>query len=336
MSQSFDIIHIRRLLQLFAMLLLTSCAFFSQEIGEKPHTFNQRPTKIIVFQVPGLSVNHFTMSKLAGSIIEQPIPLESAVCTGRLWNYSLFDVSPTPIENMEVELSGDRNSKKSCEQKSFIWKDLLKYGFTSGLYLRDAHGSTKDQASLGCYADNPNDLVVWKSIPGKSSAAAKDLKFHFLERNKKYFLNTTYFDKSCDKKKCHSDFQKTAQTIYEDFFKQRDFHFLAVQDYTYASYLKRGDFFAAKEYLHSIQSTLNYFRSLKRDDLLLVFIFSNPIELMFPPTGKEWKRIFDRVKVNPAKMHSEILAWGASSEKFCGIYHADNLKDRILRAVSDK
>lgn len=334
MLQRFDITKLYRLLVIIVLSALTSCAFLRREIGEKPHNFNQRPTKIIIFQIPGMSINHFTMSKLASSVVEQPIPLESAVCTGRLWNYSLFDVKPSVDETLLMQLSGDRNTKRACEEKQYIWKDLVQLGFTSGLYLRDAHGLTSNSQEISCIEKNPAGLVVWRSRPEKKLEINKELKFHFLERNKQYFLNTVYYDKSCDQTKCHSDPQKTIQSIYEDFFIKRDFHLLGIQDFTYLSYLKKGDFFAAKEYLQSVQATLNYFRSLVKEELLVLFVFSDPIELMFPPSGSEWKRFFDEIKVSPGKLQSEVLAWGASSEKFCGIYHVGNLKDRIIRALN--
>jgi hypothetical protein len=314
---------------------LTGCAFFPKEIGEKRHKFNQRPTKVIWLQVPGLSVNHFSLVKLAGSIMEEQIPLESVVCTGRAWNYSLFEVGPGAKDTIQMQLSGSRNTKTKCSQQQFIWKDLLRYGFTSGVLLRDQFGTSLAVNPM-CYEDNLNDIVLWKSAPTKNLSVDKELKFHHQERKKQFYLNTAYFDKSCDDGTCHSEFEKNIKTLYEDFFAKREFHFLSVQDFTYQNFIKKQDYSKAKEYLQSLLKVIEYFKSKKRDDLLVLMTFVDPIEMLLPPSGKDWKRILDKPKTHPAKLHTEVLAWGAGSEKFCGIYHTSDLKNRILRAVASE
>lgn len=331
--QGFDFIVQNVVLRFALLAALSSCAFFPKEVGEKRHIFSQRPTKVIWLQVPGVSINHFSLVKLSGSIIEQPIPLESALCTGRAWNYSLFEVAPSGKDTIEMQLSGSRNTKKDCQKLPYIWKDLLRYGFTSGVYHVNKSEPLNDSDQM-CYEENLNDIALWRSVPTKNLKLNKDTKFHHQERNKQYYLNTAYYDKSCDEKVCHGEFEKNIKTIYEDFFAKREFHFLSIQDFSYQKFIKKQDYTAAKEYLQSLLNVVEYFRLRKADDLLFLVTFVDPVEMLLPPSGKDWKRILDKVQVHPGKLHSEVLAWGAGAEKFCGFYHTSDLKSKLLRAIA--
>lgn len=332
-SQRIELYGQNLILKLGLLLALSSCAFFSREVGEKRHVFNQRPTKIIWLQIPGVTINHFSLVKLTGSIVEQSIPLESALCTGRAWNHSLFEVGPSDKNIIEMQLSGSRNTRKNCSKIDYVWSDLVRYGFTSGVYHvdRDSPLSENDQM---CYEKDLRNIALWRSVPNKGLKIDRASKFHHQERQKQYFLNTAYYDKSCDGKTCHGDLEKNIKTIYEDFFSKRKFHFLSIQDFSYQSFIKDQDYKAAKKYLVSILNIIEYFKKRKADNLLFLVTFVDPVEMLLPPSGKAWKKILKRVQVHPSKLHSEVLAWGAGSEKFCGIYHASEIKSKLLRAIA--
>ena len=223
-SQRIELYGQNLILKLGLLLALSSCAFFSKEVGEKRHVFNQRPTKIIWLQIPGVTINHFSLVKLTGSIVEQSIPLESALCTGRAWNHSLFEVGPSDKNIIEMQLSGSRNTRKNCSKIDYVWSDLVRYGFTSGVYHvdRDSPLSENDQM---CYEKDLRNIALWRSVPNKGLKIDRASKFHHQERQKQYFLNTAYYDKSCDGKTCHGDLEKISKQFMRIFSQNVNFIF---------------------------------------------------------------------------------------------------------------
>ena len=61
--------------------------------------------------------------------------------------------------------------------------------------------------------------TLWRSVPNKGLKIDRASKFHHQERQKQYFLNTAYYDKSCDGKTCHGDLEKISKQFMRIFLK---------------------------------------------------------------------------------------------------------------------
>lgn len=330
MWHKFDFKRLFLITHVVLGLSLTSCAFWKQEIGGKKHQFGTRPTKIVWLQLSGLSYSHFAFSKMGQSIFEKSLEIEDVTCIGKTWDYNLFNLSPDEFSTAELQLSGSRNDKVKCEEKPFIWKEMERFGFTSGLYVRNQMRSIDNREYIQCIEGEENRVVLWKSEPTKETAKES---FHYLEKKKNYFLNYTYQDKGCRNDQCNSEFSKVVISLYENFFKRRDFFFFNVMDLSYRDLVAKKDSVQIQNYLDEVNSIIRFFKNLKDENVLLLISLIDPLEIEIPEKVSDWNNLNKNLNHARKSLQSEVYAFGASSEKFCGVYHGGEIKGKIIQGV---
>ena len=85
----------------------------------------------------------------------------------------------------------------------------------------------------------------------------------------------------------------------------------------------------------------SFFLSEMKDDkeMLVILSGSGPLNLEFPESGKKWfqfEKSGKNVVFRRESLMSPIIATGASSENFCGIYHEAGIFKRLLLAMGFK
>ncbi|MGB0453526.1 MAG: hypothetical protein ACPGJV_07405 [Bacteriovoracaceae bacterium] len=286
----------------------------------KKHSFGTKPKKIIWLQVAGLSSSHFAALKYVDGKTNTRVALESSQCVGKIWNYNLFKIRPSAKDQMLSQVTGTKNIEKGCpkSQKVFVDKSLGDLGYELGQYRFG------DESFASC--ERFDSSVLWMS---RSRKEKNSLEFHYQEMGS-FKLGETYNDKSCGAQGCFTDIAKNIDAIQSSYFKGKNYYFFNIQIYEYEKLLKEKNFEKALELLQQINQAISNLIKKEGEDTLVLVSTTSPIDLVFPKQGQEWSKVNSSIRRSKSNLSGEVFAFGASSEKFCGVYDSNEISHRLL------
>lgn len=319
---------------LLFLLLASGCAQVTS-LNMQKHEFGILPTKIIWFQIAGLEEEHVAMLRfqLSG---ERKTAFEENNCIGKTWNYNLYNLRNTAEATFLTQMTGKKNVKSTCEDAEIrpIWSYLVGNGYNTGVL---EIGANKAQSLVSMNECGEKGLVflsslyLWQRRPDVPASAET---FHFREPVPMK-PNQLLFDRSCTKTDCVSTITDDFKSIYQDFKKVSHKHFLIVRDFSYLEALEKKDFVKARIILSDLERSLSEALVLaKNSNDYLVLVTSGDSRFVdMPDQGKQWFE-FEKNTVKPVvkrtKLTNLVMATGARSENFCGIYDDYQIFERLL------
>jgi hypothetical protein len=118
---------------------------------------------------------------------------------------------------------------------------------------------------------------------------------------------------------------------FQSFFLFRDFNFLKA--------LKKKDIGDAKETLQEIERVVNWVKSQKGDNVLVLVTGAESLNIEFPKEGKEWAE-FEKSGKNiiykNSSLMSPVFAFGPMSENFCGLFDESEMLKRVMYHPENK
>ncbi len=318
---------------LLILLFVSGCAQVTS-LNMQKHEFGTLPTKIIWFQIAGLEEEQLTMLRFQYSG-ERKTAFEESNCIGKSWNYNLYNLRNSAEGSFLSQLTGKKNIKMTCEDADLrpIWSYLSGNGYNTGIMEM---GSSKTQSIVSVNECGEKGLVflsslyLWLRKPGPTDAAT----FHF---NEPAVLkpNQLVYDRTCDLKGCSSSITENFKTLYQGLSKVSSKHFMLIRDFTYLAALDRKDFVSARIILADLERSLAeaLVLSKKSQDYLVLVTTGDSRFVDMPDQGKQWFD-FEKNNIKPqikrTKLTNLVLATGARSENFCGIYDDSQIFERIL------
>lgn len=318
---------------LFFLLIISGCAQVTS-LNMQQHEFGILPTKIIWFQVAGLEEEQLAMLRFQYSG-ERKTAFEESTCIGKSWNYNLYNLRNSAEASFLSQLTGKKNIKMNCEDAELrpIWSYLSGNGYNTGIF---EIGATKVQAltSLKECGENGvaflNSLYYWQ----RKEPEARARTFHYREPIA-LVPNESYFDRTCDKLGCFSTITDDYKSLYQTFKKVSSKHLMIIRDFSYLAALDKKDFVKARTILSDLERSLaDALEIAKNSTDYLVLVTSGDSRFVdMPDQGKQWFD-FEKNGVNPqikrTKLTNLVMATGARSENFCGIYDDSQIFERFL------
>ena len=223
----------------------------------------------------------------------------------------------------------------SCEDTDLrpIWSYLIGNGYNTGIF---EIGASKPQSLVSLNKCGEKGLTFLSSlyfwlrkepVPGAQT-------FHYREPIP-LIQNQLMFDRTCDKQGCFSTITDDFKSLYLSFKKVSNKHLMIVRDFSYLAALDKKDFVKARAILSDLERSLaEALSSAKNSTDYLVLVTSGDSRFVdMPDQGKQWFE-FEKGGVNPqvkrTKLTNLVLASGARSENFCGIYDDSQVFERIL------
>lgn len=318
---------------LLLILFALSCAKVDT-LSLKSHDFSRRPSRVIWFQIAGFEEKHLAMLRFHLPLAQQSTSLETAECVGKIWNYNLYQLRPNAYEGFLAQLMGSKNIKNDCNDFSQrpIWNYLKLEGMKSGVFESGANSQQTLHRAWGCPetgGDFSLDLTFWRMAP---PVEAEDETFHYQDKTI-FELGKVYYDKTCRADTCHVGFFNNVKSVWQRFAGDKSKVLFIIRDFSYLNALKRKDISGAREILSEIEKAFYYFKELRGNDTLLLLTSSEVQNFEFPQEGEEWAQFEKKgnhIIFRKSDLVSTVLATGASSENFCGIYEEDEILKRVL------
>lgn len=319
---------------LMSLIFLVNCGH-NGTINMNQHVFNIQPEQIIWFQIAGLEDEHLTFLKYSQPQASNKISFESFNCTGKVWNYNLYDIRPEPHLGFMAQMTGKKNITGTCEDYNLppIWDYLDKSGYRTGILEMGANDKISLDQNNTCKNSAGKFLshaTLWRMYEGGTDRA----HFHYSEPAR-YDNGMVYFDKSCKKDNCYSSLLNNVQSIYESMKKSNPTSLFLIRDFSYNDAVKNKQITLAKDRLLEIERVINYFLEMasSNPDILILITSSSPLKLDFPSSGKNWGE-FDKkgtgIVLKNSGLISPIFATGARSENFCGLFEEAQVMERIM------
>lgn len=317
----------------FFLFLISSCAQVTS-LNMQKHEFGILPTKIIWFQIAGLEEEQLAMLRFnqAGEV---KTAFEENTCIGKTWSYNLYHLRPEAQASFLAQMTGKKNIKMSCEDADLrpIWSYLGGNGYKTGLL---EIGATPKQSlsSLKSCGEKGNiftqQLYYWVRKEGSPASETFNYRETIELDNEKI-----YYDQTCDKNQCFSSINDDYKSLYSTFKTTSKKHLFIVRDFSYLAALEKKDFLKAKGILndlgHSIAEALN--ESKASVDTLVLVTSGDSRFMDLPDEGRTWSE-FEKNKIQPqmrrSKLTNLVIASGARSENFCGLYEDSQIMERIL------
>lgn len=316
------------------MALFINCGH-NGTINMNQHVFNIQPEQIIWFQIAGLEDEHLTLLKFSQPQAASQIAFESFNCTGKIWNYNLYDIRPEPHLGFLAQITGKKNITGTCTDYDIppIWDYLEKSGYRTGVLEIGANDKISLDQSLACKNNTGKFLskaTLWRMYEG----AADRAHFHYSEPVR-YDNGMVYFDKSCKKDNCYSSLLNNVQPLFESLKKSSPTSLFMIRDFSYSEAIKNKQMTLAKDRLLEFERVVKYFLEMAHTnpDILILVTSTAPFKLDFPAAGKSWSE-FDKkgtgIVLRNSGLVSSIYATGARSENFCGLFEEAQVLERIM------
>jgi hypothetical protein len=316
------------------ILLTVGCAKV-QTLNLKKHSYNVEPKKIVWLQIAGFDYRQIPLIRFSRSHSIVPSSLEKFDCIGGMWSYNLTKLRPSAEHSFISQITGRSNIKSTCFNAKYspFWS-FISSNIDVGIFETRGVGERSLSRILQCSSRNRayDRVWLWRMASGKNRE--KQGFFHYLDLGE---LRTPgiYYDRSCSSKACFSSFYSNILSLFERFSKDKEQYVFIVRDFSYAQALQQQNIPWAREILSDLEKTIDYFfesLSLQQDTLLLVSgAATKRIEL--PKQGREWNEFIRQGKgvlFHRDDLSSTVLAVGARSENFCGIYEESDLVRRII------
>jgi hypothetical protein len=337
----------KKTLLLIAGTLIFSCSRV-QTLNLEKHEYSERPHHIIWFQIAGFSEEHLPLLRFNVPETSFRTNLEKVDCSGKLWNYNLYELRPEASKSFLSQLNGSRNIKGQCEdfETKPVWDYLSDNGYTSSILESGATEEGSLEKSLKCSQAgslNVSKFRFYRMGPDVNSVKDSGKKaFHYqdsAEAISEALKPGLYYDKSCQKNVCYSSLSNNFKTLWNQIAKDQSMTFFLVRDFNFLAALKKKDIAYAKESLQEIERSIGFINSQKRTDVLIIVTGAETMHIDYPKEGKEWAE-FERsgkniVYKNSALM-SPVLATGAMAENFCGLFDESEMLKRILYRPESK
>lgn len=315
----------------FFLLLIAGCAQVSS-LNLQKHEFGILPSKIIWFQVEGLDEEQLALLRFNQNA-ERRTSFEESLCMGNSWAYDLYQLRPSASESFLAQISGKKNIKNSCEDTQLkpIWAYLRGSDYRTGILETGAN----DQNSLLKHAQCEGSEGFYKDIYFWSMRYSKTpkLQFHYSEDVP---LNTeeVIHDRSCSQIGCNSTIFDNMRAVNNKLNKSHHRYLLMVRDFSYADALNKKNYKKAKNILIDLERSYEEALRMAKNstDVLVLLTTANSTFVQFPDQGKPWYEFEKKgsAQAHRTKLTNLVLAAGARSENFCGIYEEAQLFERIL------
>ena len=318
---------------LFFLLVISGCAQVSS-LNMQQHEFGILPTKIIWFQVAGLEEEQLAMLRFQFSG-ERKTAFEESTCIGKSWNYNLYNLRNPAEASFFSQLTGKKNVKMNCEDSSLrpIWSYLNGNGYNTGIF---EIGASKNQSLTAMNECGENGVTFLNSLYfwSRQEAPVGAETFHYREPVP-MAQNKIIYDRSCSKQGCSSSITEDLKSLYDSLRKVSSKHLMVVRDFSYLAALEKKDFVTARQVLadleRSLAESLVYTRN--SNDYLVLVTSGDSRFVDMPDQGKKWydfEKNGQGVVAKRTKLTNLVMATGARSENFCGIYDDSQVFERIL------
>lgn len=327
---------------LLVLVCLVSCAKVST-LGLRQHQFSQKPKQVIWFQIPGLNDEHIAMLKYSQRETSRLIALEDFQCSGRMWNFNLYELRPAAELGLLSQMTGSKNIRSSCgnlPERPF-WDYFSEQGYRVGIFEAGASEQQSIWQSRSCAQASPQwsqNLTLWLS---QKSRESEDEFFHYQER-RNFNAGAVYYDRACQQGKvCHTSLYDNTTALWQRFKGDRGMSVFVVRDFSYYNALEKKDINLARERLAEIEKTLAYFmhdEQVAKDTLILV-TSTHAKNFEFPREGREWdnfERRGQHVIFRNSSLTSLALAKGPRAENFCGLFDENEVMGRMFFTPEDK
>ncbi|MBC7429516.1 MAG: hypothetical protein H7336_12940 [Bacteriovorax sp.] len=319
-------------------LLLMSCARV-QTLNMVSHNYSERPQRVLWIQVAGFSEEHIPLLRFNVSEAARKTNLEQVDCVGKMWNYNLYQLRPDAAKSFISQINGSKNIKGTCEDYESLptWSYLQDIGYSVGVLENGASKEQSLESSLGCSNNKTIDLAkmrYWKMGPDATSASQKT--FHYQdspEQSRATVQPGLYYDRSCQKGICYSTLSNNFKTMWNLINKDNSKTFVIVRDFNFQNALKRKDIGLAKEALQEIDRLISVIDKSKSSELLIIVSGAESLPIEFPAQGKPWsdfEKSGKNIIYKTSSLMSPVLATGAMSENFCGIFDESEMMKRII------
>jgi len=316
----------------FLLVTLFGCAQVTS-LNLKKHEFGVQPEKIIWFQIAGLEEEQLALLRFWKSD-NLHSSFEENTCMGNTWGYNLYHIRNSSQETFLAQITGKKNIKESCEDADLkpIWTYLSSKGYNTGILETGANKSQSIISMTGCGEKGLTFLS--NAFYWLRQEASKDSKYYQLS-DIPLQINQIYYDQSCSGTTCQSQISEHVRATYA---KLRNFshkHLMIIRDFSYLSALEKKDFKEAKRILADLERAYSEALAMSRDssDTLVLLTTGDSRFVDLPNQGKGWYELEKSNKdldVKRTKLTNLVLASGARSENFCGIYDDADVFERIL------
>lgn len=318
---------------LLVLFIISGCAQVTS-LNMQQHEFGILPTKIIWFQIAGLEEEQLAMLRFQYSG-ERKTAFEESTCMGKSWNYNLYNLRNTAEATFLSELTGKKNIKMTCEDAELrpIWSYLSGNGYNTGIFEINASKAQSLVSMNECGEKGLSflsSLYFWLRKEPEVGAQT----FHYREAIP-LIPNQLMFDRTCDKQGCFSTITDDFKSLYQSFKRVSSKHLMVVRDFSYLAALDKKDFVKARAILSDLErSVADALASAKTSADYLVLVTTGDSRFVdMPDQGKQWFE-FEKNGTAPlvkrTKLTNLVLATGARSENFCGIYDDSQVFERIL------
>jgi hypothetical protein len=318
---------------LFFILLVSSCAQVTS-LNMQKHEFGVLPNKIIWFQIAGLEEEQLAMLRFHYTG-ERKTAFEENTCIGKSWNYNLYDLRSSAEASFLSQLTGKKNIKMNCEDAELrpVWSYLSGHGYSTGMLEVGASDTQSIMKINDCEEKGAvflDSLYVWL----RKDAPVGAVKFNYRE-NIPLIQNQFNYDVNCDKKGCSSAITDDFKNIYQAFKKVSNKHLMIVRDFSYLEALDKRDFVKARNILGDLERSLtDALANAKNSNDYLVLVTSGESRFVdMPNQGKQWfdfEKAGSNANMKRTKLTNLVLATGARSENFCGMYDDSQVLERLL------
>lgn len=333
----------KRILALFVMFLASGCARV-QTLNLVPHEYSQRPDHIIWIQVAGFSEEQIPLLRFNVAEANHKTSLEQVDCVGKMWNFNLYDLRPDANKSFLSQINGSKNIKGTCEDYTILpsWKFLEDIGYSVSILESGADANQSLEKSLGCSNNKTIDLAKMRLYRMGPDVTGSQKTFHYQDspdQSKESLKTGLYYDRSCQKGICYSSLANNFRSLWNMNSRDHRRTVFVVRDFNFQNAIKKKDISLAKESLQEIDRVVSAIKHEKGDDLLIVISGAESMMLEFPKKGKEWAD-FEKTGKNlifkNSSLMSPVLAKGAMSENFCGIFDESEMLKRMIYRPEDK
>ncbi len=318
------------------ILLFSSCARITS-LNLKKHQYGTQPRKIIWIQIAGLDDQISSLFKFENQKSE--MAFENFTCYGRAWGYNLFKLRPDSFDAFHSEITGKKNVKGNCEDfdQKPIWHFLSESGYSTSILENPIKSSNSLLKAKTCKKEGfLQNATVFTMQKTDTDASYFHSHGEFKENS-----SGVFYDRSCQKNKCFSQWEDNSISIFENYFIKKNKYLFLIRDFSFEQNLENNNVSKLYEKLNSLNKLILYFQNRQKTDpeMLVMVTSGSPIGVDLPSAGKAWR---DMISTNQSLIYknrlvnSPVFVLGARSENFCGSYEQSEMLIRLLSGPKEQ